>query len=170
MSLFPKRHFFFALVCSLLLLLSNACSDSSPTVLSAAPVFDTTTFVQENYAAFGRGEIETVLNNMSDDIIWESRYSPDLPFSGEFVGKEGVGQYLQAVGESLEITEFSPQEFVAQDNVVAVFGFERARVLSTDKVYINRWAHRWQIEDGEIFRITTYNDSAAVAEAFNPLA
>ncbi|MDX2239955.1 MAG: nuclear transport factor 2 family protein [Leptolyngbyaceae cyanobacterium bins.302] len=127
--------------------------------------------VQDTYAAFGQGNIDAVLNALDEDITWTSRYSPDVPFNGVFQGRAGVLDYLGKVNSSVTLLSFNPQTFTVQDQTVIVTGFEEGVVNATNRTYTNRWAHVWQLDSGKVSQITTYNDSAAVENAFeDPLA
>ena len=38
--------------------------------------------VQDMYAAFGRGDVETILNNTTEDVSWEFEAPAALTWSG----------------------------------------------------------------------------------------
>ena len=51
---------------------------------------DPTALIQSMYAAFGRGDIQTLLANMTDDIDWTMHGRIALPYLGHFQGKPAV--------------------------------------------------------------------------------
>lgn len=77
--------------------------------------------VQQAFAAFGRGDIPSVLNMLTDDIHWRA-YGPSgiLPWAGTFRGPDQVGQFFMALGSTIDFQKFEPQEFIAQDDTAAV--------------------------------------------------
>lgn len=143
---------------------SEPCQAASTTALPANPSL--VSQVQANYAAFGMGELDTLLLGFKPNFIWESRYANNVPFSGTYLGSDGFFTYLSDLSGAIEILEFNPQHFASAGNVVVVLGFERARVTATGELYTNVWAHRWQFENGLVEKFTSFNDSATVAAAF----
>lgn len=123
-------------------------------------------FVQQTYAAFGQGDIATVLNNLADDIVWESRYIPGVPLHGTFSGKDQIGSFFGKLGESLDVHEFVPQQFLAKDNTVVVLGYEQVTAKPTGNAYKNEWVHVWTLKDGKVAHVQASNNTAAAAAAF----
>src|SRR5690349_18651732 len=113
--------------------------------------------VQQTYAAFGTGDVPTMLSGMADDIKWNSHYPEAVPIGGLWRGHDGVVKLLTAIGENLDVHQFAITEFLAQGNKVAVLGFEEATVKPTGRSYRNEWVHVWTIQDGKVVAIRTYN-------------
>ena len=67
------------------------------------------TVVQNAYAAFGRGDIATLLSYMSDDFTWQPVIgtAKHVPFSGERKGKAAVGEFFKEVAESEDFSSSS---------------------------------------------------------------
>lgn len=122
--------------------------------------------VQQNYAAFGSGDMPTFFSNLADDVVWVSNYPANIPFAGEWRGHEGVGQFFTLIGETLEVLEFGIQEFIAQGDTVVIVGSEKVKVKSTGSEYRNEWIHVWKLKDGKAAKIKSYNDTASVVAAF----
>lgn len=94
--------------------------------------------VQTDFAAFGKGEIPTIIASAADNVVWKHAGNPALiPFAGTFNGHEGVGRFFQNVGSSVNITVFEPQNFVENGNTVTSTVHITGTVLSTGKVYSN---------------------------------
>jgi hypothetical protein len=53
--------------------------------------------VEQAYENFKQGNIPTLLEALSDDIIWKLPSSADVSFSGEFKGRAGRLQFFQNV-------------------------------------------------------------------------
>jgi len=122
--------------------------------------------VQQTYAAFGQGDIATFLNNLAADIVWESRYIPGIPLNGTYSGKDQVLSFFGQLGESLDIHEFVPQQFLAKDDIVVVLGYEQVTAKSTGKAYKNEWVHVWTLKDGKVAHVQSSNNVAVAAAAF----
>ena len=122
--------------------------------------------VQQTYAAFGSGDVPTMLAGMADTIEWNSHYPAVVPFGGLWRGHEGVITLLTGIGAALDVQRFEIAEFIAQGNKVVAIGFEEATAKPTGRSYRNEWVHVWTVRDGKVVEIRTYNDTAAVAAAF----
>ena len=122
--------------------------------------------VQQLYAAFGRGDIPTVLNTLTDDVEWEVAGPSQIAYAGVRRGREQVRQFFQVLGQSVDIQQFEPREFIAQGNHVVVLGFERLRVKSTGCIVDDHWVMVFTLRDGRVVRFREYIDTAAIAAAF----
>jgi SnoaL-like domain len=80
-------------------------------------------FVQSLYAAFGRGDIATIINGLASDVDWSvNGRRKDYPLLGSWKGPIEVQRFFQGVAEHEEATDFSPREFFAADDRVCVLG------------------------------------------------
>ncbi|HEV2769014.1 MAG TPA: nuclear transport factor 2 family protein [Solirubrobacteraceae bacterium] len=121
--------------------------------------------VEKIYAAFGRGDLRTVLDAFDPEIAWIA--PPTLPWSrGEYRTPAEVREYFASFGAALEAPHFSFDELIeAGDRVVAI-GHENARARPTDRHFSMRVAHIWTIREGRAVRMEGIPDSATVVEAF----
>ena len=79
--------------------------------------------VQTLYEAFGRGDLETILDLLAEDVSWEewADWFPQragVPWFEHRNGRDGVAEFFRIVGE-FEITEFAVLDVMAGDNQVA---------------------------------------------------
>ena len=56
-------------------------------------------------------------------------------------------------------------QFVARDDEIIVFGFERMRAKTTGPIYEADWVPAWRLGAGQIVEFREYADSAAIVEA-----
>ena len=78
--------------------------------------------VEAIYAAFGRGDLGAVLTTLDEDVAWRHPRPDDIPWGGERHGRDAVAEFFIATNRYLEVEEFTPEQFVARDNQVIVFG------------------------------------------------
>jgi uncharacterized protein len=124
--------------------------------------------VQNAYAAFGRGDIATLLGYMTEDIQWRPVIgtAKHVPFSGERKGKAGVGEFFKQVAESEDFQQFEPREFVAQgDNVVALCHY-RAVTKATGRTFDSDFVMVFTLRDGRVAAFQEFTDSAGINAAF----
>ena len=109
--------------------------------------------VQEIYEAFGKGDLEFIVNSVTDDVDWgEEAAGDDAPWWGRRTGKDGVSEFFAKLGEAVEVTEFSPESFTANDNdeVMARVRYAyRGRASGKDAApgYIQ---HYFRLQDGKV--------------------
>jgi ketosteroid isomerase-like protein len=123
--------------------------------------------VQSVFEAFGRGDIPGVLSVLADDVLWTMPGPPEVPYYGERRGHEGVTDFFVRLGTHVEFESFEPREFIAEGERVVVLGFERGRVRSTGKIFDNDWALVFTVRDGKVSHFRSYENTGAVADAFN---
>ena len=122
--------------------------------------------VRQIYAAFGRGDINTILENMTDDVSWEFEATKDISWSGiRHSPGEAAGFFAGIAAEHenpvLEMTEF----FLSADDAVAAFGRYQATVKVTGIRVDTPVAHYFKFRDGKIARHMNIINSAAFVEA-----
>src|SRR5437762_11179040 len=69
--------------------------------------------LQEMYAAFSRGDVDTILRNVTDDCDWgtESVISAAVPWYIVRHGREGVGDFFSTLASEVDFQSFVPSVF-----------------------------------------------------------
>jgi hypothetical protein len=67
--------------------------------------------IQEIYAAFGRGDVPAILDQLRDDVAWYDPGPPEVPHAARYRGREEVGGFSTRIAETQEFEEFTPTEF-----------------------------------------------------------
>ena len=127
---------------------------------------ENTRLVQQCYENFKTGDIQSLLNLLSDDISWELPEIENVPFSGRRQGREQVGQFFATVAESQDVLQFEPQEFIAEGDKVVSLGSYRWLVKATEREFTSKWVHVFTVRDGKIVAFLEYTDTAAAAAAY----
>ena len=68
-----------------------------------------TAIAQQAYDNFKKGDIQALLNLMSDDIIWELPEIEDVPIAGSRSGRDAVGEFFAMVARDQDVIVFEPQ-------------------------------------------------------------
>jgi ketosteroid isomerase-like protein len=126
----------------------------------------TITFVQGLYAAFGRGDIATVVAGVTPDVDWvvNGRRS-DFPTFGAWKGQGEVQKFFESVAQHQESKVFSPQEFFAADDRVFVLGHYDWTIRKTGRDVASDWVHVFTIKGGKVAKFREFNDTAQFADA-----
>lgn len=115
--------------------------------------------VQSGYAAFAEGDIETVLGRMADDIEWtEPKGNP--AFAGTYHGPEEVlkNVFEPALQDFAEFSLELDRTIDGGDTVVVLGSFHVT--TEAGKTFESPFAHVWDLEDGQLTKLTNYTDTA----------
>lgn len=94
------------------------------------------TTVQNDFAAFGKGDIQTIVSSTADNVVWKHFGTQGVvPFAGIYNGHEGVARFFQNVGDNSQFTLFEPQNFTENGNVVVARVKLKSVAISTGKEY-----------------------------------
>jgi ketosteroid isomerase-like protein len=130
---------------------------------------DNITKIQELYAAFGRGDVPTLLANVTDDVDWGSD-SPagakSVPWYGVRKGREGVGEFFTVLGGNVEFPKFEPSQFAAVDDQVYVHIDYEYRFPKNGKGFKSSSVHQFTLRDGKVSKFRAYEDTAGALEAW----
>lgn len=122
--------------------------------------------VQSLYAAFGRGDIATIIAAMAPDVIWHLHGRPsDHPAFGEFKGPHGVQRFFGIIAEAQTADAFSPRQFFAVDDEVFVLGHYAWTMKKTGKKVDTDWVHIFTVKGGKVAAFNEFADTAQFAEA-----
>jgi uncharacterized protein len=128
---------------------------------------DNTSVVKGIYEAFGRGDIESLLGKLADNVEWVVPGHEDgIPYAGTYHGLAGVGDFFSALGESITYDQFEALRFIAQADEVAVFGHYHGTIQANAREVETKWAMEWTLKDGKVTAIRVYEDTATIAAGF----
>jgi ketosteroid isomerase-like protein len=123
--------------------------------------------LRQMYAALGRGDIASVLDLMADDVSWEVPGPQDvLPWAGRRQGREGVAEFFDLLGKTVEIGSFTPQRFIAQGNTVAAVIDDQSASKATGLRYQGGVVQWITVRGGKIKAMQYYMDTFPIVEAF----
>ena len=122
--------------------------------------------VQDAYAAFGRGDIPALLDNLSENVEWHLPGEGLIPQAGVYRGRDGVARFFQTLDQTTEFSAFEPREFVAQGDRVIALGWYRGKAKATGCSFEAHWAMSFLLRDGKILKFQEYTDTAAIAPAY----
>lgn len=121
--------------------------------------------VQAVYEAFGRGDVPTILDMLTDDVDWSAESEVSLaPWHAPRHGKTEVPAFFTGIAESIAVTEFTPLAFASSGtDVMAVIRFA-VKSLETGKSGAMNLHHWWRFRDGKICWYRGSEDTALTAE------
>ncbi|MFI5041930.1 MAG: nuclear transport factor 2 family protein [Acidimicrobiales bacterium] len=119
------------------------------------------------YAAYGRGDIDAVLAEVADDVDWAAEAASNaLPWYGPHHGKHEVPSFFEAIGSSLDISEFEIVGMTSNETDVITTVHWIFTVKATGKTANMYMQHWWRFADGKIVFFRGSEDSAQSVAAF----
>jgi ketosteroid isomerase-like protein len=127
---------------------------------------DNVSLLKSLYAAFGRGEIPTVLDGMSPDIRWhQAEGNPYMPSGEAWVGPEAVlNNLFMRLGAEWDGFSVHPKVFHDAGNSVIVEVRYTGTYKPTGKSMDAQACHVWDVKNGKVTRFQQYVDTAKVQE------
>ena len=124
--------------------------------------------IAQLYEAFGRGDVATILGAVTDDVDWATETaSAAAPWYGVRHGKDAVADFFAAFGSAMEIEDFTPVSFAANDTDVLTVVRCRARSRGTGKPIAMDLHHLFKFRDGKIAYYRGTEDTAQAEALFS---
>ena len=121
--------------------------------------------VNQAYSNFKTGNINGILDLITDDVNWTLPQMEGVPFSGTRTGRASVGEFFQSVVSTQESLSFEPRELIAEGDKVVALGSYQWRVKSNSREFGGDFAHVFTIRDGKVVAFNEYMDTAACTAA-----
>ena len=125
-----------------------------------------TALIQKAYDAFGRGDIQTIIDMVTEDVEWGLEGPEGIAFAGVKKGQAGVRTFFDQLGGTLRDMKLSIECFVAQNDQVASMGRFSGTVVATGKSFDTPIAHFFTFRAGKVARFVDFTDTAATVEAY----
>src|SRR5262245_8249336 len=122
--------------------------------------------VRSVYAAFGRGDLESLLARLDPQVVWRTPGPPDLPTAGLRRGVAEVRDFFGVLLNAFDIQDFRPAEFLAQGDKVVVLGTSREGPKGTGRLVDFRWVHIFTVRAGKIAEFEEPADVSALVDEF----
>ena len=119
--------------------------------------------VQAVYEAFGRGDVATILDNLTDDVDWSAEAIPVAPWHGACHGKAEVPRFFTELAATEDVTEFTPLSFTSNDNDVMVAIRYASTARTTGKTASMLIIHWWKFQGDKICFYRGTEDTAQTA-------
>lgn len=122
--------------------------------------------IQRVYEAFGAGDVPTIIEALHEDVDWAAdAASTTAPWYGVKHGPAEVLTFFQRVGEAVEVLEFNPVAFAANDTDVLTVVQYRSRIRATGVESAMNLHHYFRFRDGKVVYYRGSEDTEATAAA-----
>lgn len=121
--------------------------------------------VKNLYAAFGRGDVATIIASLAPDVSWEMEGPAEISVAGIRKGPEAVKGFFQAIANDHADPKLETTEFFSSGDSVATFGRYKCTLKKTGKRVDSAVAHLFKFRDGKIVRFVDHINTAAFLES-----
>ena len=123
--------------------------------------------IQTVYEAFGRGDVAAILEHVTDDVDWATdTTSTAAPWYGPHHGRQGVQEFFERFGSTMDVQEFTPVSFAGNDtevHTVVRFTSSRRQAGASTSMNLHHW---FQFRDGKIAYYRGTEDTSQVEQVF----
>lgn len=116
---------------------------------------------KEAYAAFARGDVETILPMVAPHVEWRTVGPDTMPFPLHCETPGEVAEYFRKMLAAETITAFEVREFIDGGENIVVMGAVEATIHQTGASFRSEWVHVLTLRDGKLTRFVQFFDSAA---------
>ena len=131
---------------------------------------DNIQLIKEHFAAFGRGDIQSALSIVDDNVDWQSpvtrTHPEEITWAAPRHSREEVMQFFKELADKVQPGKFEIIGFIVQGDKVVVEGSNAGVIKSTGSSYEHDWVMVFTLRDGKIIKHRHYYDTADVGAAF----
>jgi ketosteroid isomerase-like protein len=108
--------------------------------------------LREAYAAFGRGDVDGLLEHLAPEIDWDATQA--IAHTGRFSGHNGVREYISTLSGTWEDFGLEAEEFVkGGEGHAVVLGKVQGRLKGQEPPIEARFAHVVSMRGGKVVRL-----------------
>ena len=124
-------------------------------------------FIEDLFAAFGRGDIGYVIDAHAEDVVMESPVSrtATLPWAGTRTGRRELVDYFETMAAHVRPEAFRDVVFTGSGGRVVVEGSNSGTVVATGERYDHDWVMVFTIRDGKVVRFRHFYDPGDIEVA-----
>jgi ketosteroid isomerase-like protein len=123
--------------------------------------------LQQLYAAFGRGDINMILNNVTDDVSWGTDTTVDVPWYRIREGRDGVADFFATLAREVDFAQFTPSQFAGVGDIVYAHVDLTYKFKHNGRGASSGSVHEFTFRDGKVSRFRAFEDTATVSAQWN---
>jgi ketosteroid isomerase-like protein len=133
--------------------------------LARSVVDDLVAKVKEMYAAFGRGDVDGIMQHLADNVLWESEGPAELGFTGIRHGRQETLGFFEGIAREHADPKLIMNDFVGSGDSVAVFGRYECTLRRSGRRVDTPVGHLFQFRDGKVVRYINLVNTADYVQA-----
>jgi len=119
--------------------------------------------------AMGKGDMETMIGLMHDDMVWHNEGDKTMPWIGPWNGKKIIlEEFLPVFGSNFKTIKWEPNDALASGDTAAYFGrMIGLATKSNRKTKEFTYALRVKVKDNKVILWNWFEDSLEVSNAYH---
>ncbi len=119
--------------------------------------------------AMGKGDMETMMSLMHEDMVWQNGGDSRVPWIGAWKGKKTILEdFLPKFGAGFKTIKWEPNDSFASGDTAAFFGQMIGELINSgEQTKEFTYALRVKVKDGKVILWNWFEDSYEVSRAFN---
>ncbi|HKS25405.1 MAG TPA: nuclear transport factor 2 family protein [Thermoanaerobaculia bacterium] len=124
--------------------------------------------LQQMYAAFSRGDIQTIAGECTDDVSWgtDTVAQSEVPWYRIRSGRDGVIDFFTTLASEVDFEKFEPNLWAASGDQVLVRLDYTYRFKKNGKSASTSGIHTFSMRDGKVSQFRAYEDTAKVRDVY----
>lgn len=123
--------------------------------------------LRRGYDAFNRGDGQTVLSLMTDDIEFVAAESSAYYRGSSYIGKQEIAKFLAQVAAEWSGNWFDVEQFHDAGDVAVMQGRYRGTYKATNRTVAAQTVHIWTLRAGKLAKLQQYEDTAALRDVMS---
>jgi hypothetical protein len=124
------------------------------------------TLIQQALEAFGRGDVEAILNSCASDCEFYCPGPPFVAYTGVKKGRKEIEGYFSDLIGTQTDSKLTVEQLISQGDTVVVIGRYSAKIKSTGKLLDSPLVLVFHIKDGKIARHMVLGDTFALGVSY----
>ncbi len=119
--------------------------------------------------AMGKGDMETMVSLMDDDMVWQNEGDKAMPWIGPWKGKKVILEtFLPLFMEHFKTTKWVTEDAISSGDVAAFFGQMKGITLKSNQETTEfTFALRVKVANGKIILWNWLEDSYAISQSYH---
>lgn len=119
--------------------------------------------------AMGKGEMETMMSLMHEDMVWQNAGDANVPWIGPWNGKKTILEdFLPKFGTGFKTIKWEPNDAFANGDTAAFFGQMIGELTNSNQQTKEfTYALRVKVKDGKVILWNWFEDSYEVSRAYH---
>ena len=119
--------------------------------------------------AMGKGDMETIVNLMHEDMVWQNAGDPNVPWIGPWNRKKTILEdFMPKFGAGFKTIKWESNDAFASGDTAAFFGQMIGELTNSGQQTEEfTYALRVKVKDGKIILWNWFEDSFEVSRAFH---
>ncbi len=116
------------------------------------------------HSAFVKGDINLILNLITEDAEWQFYGPADIPCSGRFKSRGQIIGFLNSLKNTVRFIKIIPLEYINSGDSILIISKIKFRIEPAGKIVDTTWFHNFTIKNGKVVCVKEYPNTTSITE------